>query len=175
MSQWHSSSRIINLCIVPVTLPDTGDSWASVHFKNLLKYWLLTDLFQTLLSWSRTHLHIAVVHDTARNICIISFRAFKITQIRGLVFNSTTMILFTLLYPLFISCYCFSSIFYVQRIINKCLYIIWSLECMFCQIFWAGELSSSWYISPCIALCLAHQLRRFLSLCSIIILFEVAA
>ena len=121
-----------------------------VTFKNLLKYWLLTDLFQTLLSWSRTHLHIAVVHDTARNICIISFRAFKIMQIRGLVFNSTTMILFTLLYPLFISCYCFSSIFYVQRIINKCLYIIWSLECMFCQIFWAGELSSSWYISPCI-------------------------
>ena len=111
---------------------------------------MLTNLFQTLLSWSRTHLHIAVVHDTAYDICTISCGVLKIIQIRGQEFNSSIMISFTLPYPLFIFCSCFRSILYVKRIIHGGFYIIWSLRLIFCQFYWACEFSSSWYISLCL-------------------------
>ena len=111
---------------------------------------VLQNQFYTLLSSSKTHLHIAVVHDTAYNIFIISFRVIKIIQIRGLGFKTSTMILFILPYPVFIFCSCFSSMFYVKGIIHRCFYTIWSLRHMFCQLYWAGEFSSSWYISLCL-------------------------
>ena len=110
----------------------------------------LQNLFQTLFFCIRTHLHIAVVHNTAYNICIISCRVLETIQIRGLVFQSSTMILFTLPYPLFIFCYCFSSIFYVKRIIHRGFHISRSLEHKSCRFYWAGEFASSWYISLCI-------------------------
>ena len=101
----------------------------------ILQTGLLLDLSQSLLSSSKTHLHIAVVHDTAYNIFIISFRVMKIIQIRGLGFKTSTMILFILPYPVFIFCFCFSSMFYVKGIIHRCFYTIWSLRHMFCQLY----------------------------------------
>ena len=122
------------------------------HFisSSCLRTGFLLNSFQTLLSSSRTHLHIAVVQDTTHNSCIINCWVLKIIQIHGLIFNSTTMILFTLPYPLFIFCHRFSSILYVKRIIHGGFYIIWSLRLIFCQLYWACEFSSSWYISLCL-------------------------
>ena len=108
-----------------------------------LRIGFLLSLFQTLLTCRRTHLHIAEVHDTVYNISIISCRVLKIVQISGLVFYSSTMILFTLPYPLFILCYCSSSVFYVKRIIHGGFYIVWSLEQKLCQFYWPSEFSSS--------------------------------
>ena len=110
----------------------------------------LQNLFQTLFFCIRTHLHIAVVHNTAYNICIISCRVLETIQIRGLVFQSSTMILFTLPYPLFIFCYCLSSMFYIKRIIHRGFHIVWSLQHTICQLYWASEFSSSRNISLCL-------------------------
>ena len=145
------------------------------HFisSSCLRTGFLLNSFQTLLSSSRTHLHIAVVHNTAYNMCMICFRVLKIIQIHGQVFSSSTVILFTLPYPLFIFCYCFSSIFYVKRIIHRGFHIFRSLEhksCRFllsrwvCQLMIYQSMHCAWHI---------NWDRRFLSLCSII-LFQVA-
>ena len=107
----------------------------------------LQNLLQTLLFCIRIHLHIAVVHNTAYNICIISCRVLETIQIRGLVFQSSTMILFTLPYPLFIFCYCFSSVAYVKKIIHRGFYTIWSLPP---QVYWASDFSSSRNMSLCL-------------------------
>ena len=92
-------------------------------------YWFHTK-FISNSAQLRTHLHIAVVHDTAYNICIICCRVLETTQNPGIVFYSSSMILFTLSYPLFIFCYCFSSISYVKRIIHTGFYTIWSWKYM---------------------------------------------
>ena len=134
----------------------------------------LQSLFQTLLCCLRTHLHIAVVHDTAYNICIICCRVLETTQNPGIVFYSSSMILFTLSYPLFIFCYCFSSISYVKRIIHRGFYIIgaWGPSILLTLSQWLFKLKKyesmpcAWYIS---------KDRRFLSLCANINPFQLVA
>ena len=48
----------------------------------------LLDLSQSLHTCSRTHLHIAIVHDTAFNVSIICCKVFEMTLMPGLVFHS---------------------------------------------------------------------------------------
>ena len=110
----------------------------------------LLDLFQILLSCGRTHLHIAVVHITAYNICIICCRVLEIILFPGVVFCSSTMILFTLPYPLFIFGYGSSSVFYVKRINHRGFYMVWSLAQKLFQFYWPSEFSSSINISLCL-------------------------
>ena len=81
---------------------------------------------------------------------MISSGVLKLVQICGLVFKRSTMILFTLPYPLFIFCYCLSSMFYIKRIIHRGFHIVWSLQHTICQLYWASEFSSSRNISLCL-------------------------
>ena len=149
-----SSSRNISLCLVPDTLlrqEVPAPVWCHHFISSVcLRIGFLQSLFQTKLSCSRTHLHIAVVHDTVYNVCIISCRVLKIIQISDLVFCSSTMILFTLPYPLFIFGYGSSSVFYVKRINHRGFYMVWSLAQKLFQFYWPSEFSSSINISLCL-------------------------
>ena len=94
------------------------------HFKWPMGLWmqssgLLLNSFLILLSCGETHLHIAVVHNTAYNIFIMCFTVLKIIMMPLQVFHSRPIMFFTLPYLLFTFCYCFSSITYVKRIIHK--------------------------------------------------------
>ena len=64
-------------CYVQVGTWTTSFEEATKVANVLLMQWtgFLLKLFQTLLSCSRTHLHIAVMHITANNDCIIGCRA----------------------------------------------------------------------------------------------------
>ena len=117
----------------------------------------LLNLFQILLSCGRTHLHIAVVHITAYNICIICCRVLEIILFPGVVFCSSTMILFTLPYPLFIFYYCFICISYIRRIIHWGFYTIWSWSISILPYFEPVTFQAQ--AVSIYALCLVHKLR----------------
>ena len=100
----HLSSRILTSTLA------SSSQWAFDA-----KHWCLNS-FLSLLSSSRSHLHNAVVHNSAYKIFFICCGALEIMLIADLVLYSSSILFFTLLYPLFMYCHCSSSTSYVKRI-----------------------------------------------------------
>ena len=73
-----------------------------------MAYDFLSNSFLTLVS-SQTHLHIAVVHNTALNISTIYCKVLEITLIPGVLLHHSLVMFFELQHPLFTSYYCFNQ------------------------------------------------------------------
>ena len=69
---------------------------------------LLLNLSQSLHSCRRTHLHIAVVHNTVYYVSDICCKVLEMTLMPGLVLHRSWMMFSELPHPLFTFCYCFS-------------------------------------------------------------------
>ena len=84
-------------CMGTITIPFQVANGPLIQYNGFL-----LNSFLTFLRCCRTHLHIAVEHNTAYNISIISCNVLEIPPIPGLVFHSSWVMFFKLPHPSFV-------------------------------------------------------------------------